>query len=177
MPDQDGDNVADSIDNCPTRSNPDQKNTDGDHFGDACDEDDDNDGSIDFFDRCPGKDDRLDRDRDRIPDGCDPFPSIPTGMNSAYRAKVDQISSTLQRINWPGCCANIVSELRAAFSYFTNRDVADDAAGCAGFNNVIQQLRQLEQSIPGDEASQNRHAKQSIQAVQSLQASLRCTSR
>lgn len=36
--DTDGDGVADSSDNCPTVSNPLQGNTDGDTFGDACDD-------------------------------------------------------------------------------------------------------------------------------------------
>lgn len=35
--DRDGDNVPDVHDNCPWKANPDQKNTDGDMFGDACD--------------------------------------------------------------------------------------------------------------------------------------------
>ena len=37
LPDSDGDGVADSADNCPTVSNPDQKDTDGDGVGNACD--------------------------------------------------------------------------------------------------------------------------------------------
>ncbi len=36
-PDQDGDGVLDSVDNCPTVANPTQVNTDGDALGDACD--------------------------------------------------------------------------------------------------------------------------------------------
>ena len=51
--DSDGDGVPDSIDNCPTIANPDQRNTDGDAKGDACDEDDDNDGVPDDRDAFP----------------------------------------------------------------------------------------------------------------------------
>ncbi len=36
LPDSDGDGIADSVDNCPTVSNPDQSDTDGDGQGDAC---------------------------------------------------------------------------------------------------------------------------------------------
>ena len=36
-PDTDGDGIPDSIDNCPTVANPDQRDTDGDGIGDACD--------------------------------------------------------------------------------------------------------------------------------------------
>lgn len=45
--DSDGDGVPDSSDNCPTVSNADQANFDGDSMGDACDIDDDNDGLVD----------------------------------------------------------------------------------------------------------------------------------
>ena len=51
--DDDGDNIANEIDNCPQHANADQLNTDGDSLGNECDPDDDNDG---------------------IPDGEDPYP-------------------------------------------------------------------------------------------------------
>ena len=37
LPDSDGDGIADSLDNCPTVSNPEQTDTDGDGQGNACD--------------------------------------------------------------------------------------------------------------------------------------------
>ncbi len=43
-PDTDKDGVPDSKDNCDSTSNKDQKDTDKDKKGDACDTDDDNDG-------------------------------------------------------------------------------------------------------------------------------------
>ena len=51
--DSDGDGVGDPIDNCSTVFNPSQADYDGDAMGDACDDDDDNDGVIDEKDRNP----------------------------------------------------------------------------------------------------------------------------
>lgn len=48
-PDTDSDGIIDSQDNCPDVPNNDQLNTDGDSEGDACDNDDDNDGLTDAF--------------------------------------------------------------------------------------------------------------------------------
>ena len=42
--DTDNDGIADGADNCPSFANPAQTDTDGDSSGDACDDDDDNDG-------------------------------------------------------------------------------------------------------------------------------------
>ncbi|MFA5904205.1 MAG: prenyltransferase/squalene oxidase repeat-containing protein, partial [Desulfobacula sp.] len=47
--DTDGDGVPDILDNCPGVANADQKNADGDNLGDACDNDDDNDGLPDTY--------------------------------------------------------------------------------------------------------------------------------
>jgi hypothetical protein len=73
--DTDGDGVDDSHDNCPTVANPDQKDTDGDGIGDACDKDIDNDGILNGQDNCPtvANRDQHDDDGDGIGDACDPY--------------------------------------------------------------------------------------------------------
>jgi hypothetical protein len=80
-------------DNCPSISNANQLNTDGDSQGDACDSDDDNDGIADGSDNCPlnvnvdqlntdgdsqGNVCDVDDDNDGIPDASDNFPLDPT---------------------------------------------------------------------------------------------------
>lgn len=69
---EDGDNVPPATDNCPTVHNPDQKDTDGDGIGDACD-DGDTDGILDIADNCPlvRNPDQSDRDNDGVGDACD----------------------------------------------------------------------------------------------------------
>jgi hypothetical protein len=52
MPDYDGDNIG-TEDNCPDVFNPDQSDYNANGLGDACDEDDDSDGVLDFNDLCP----------------------------------------------------------------------------------------------------------------------------
>ena len=74
LPDCDADGVGDAEDNCPTIANDQSKNIDGDDMGDACDEDDDNDGVKDNKpDNCPtiANDNQLDTDRDGMGDACD----------------------------------------------------------------------------------------------------------
>ena len=80
--DDDSDGVANPIDNCPQVSNSDQKDSDGDGFGDVCDNcvgdggaqvDSDNDGIGDACDNCPmvANTNQLDSDKDGIGDACD----------------------------------------------------------------------------------------------------------
>ncbi len=72
--DTDKDGIIDSLDNCPTIFNPDQKDTDNDGMGDACDPDDDNDGVLDVNDNCPlvVNPNQKDNDLDGLGDVCDP---------------------------------------------------------------------------------------------------------
>jgi len=72
-PDDDGDGIKDSVDNCPLISNPSQANKDKDNLGDSCDPDDDNDGITDNQDNCPylNNPGQADQDGDGIGDVCE----------------------------------------------------------------------------------------------------------
>ena len=73
--DSDRDGVANAVDNCPDIPNPDQANTDGDLFGDACDSPSmDNDGDAGTTGGEP-----VDTDGDFIYDDEDNCPSVPNG--------------------------------------------------------------------------------------------------
>ena len=80
-PDEDGDGIADSDDNCPAIANADQADSDTDGLGNVCDPtpngDDDADGVDDMTDNCPGlaNPDQTDTDGDRLGDACDPTPN------------------------------------------------------------------------------------------------------
>ena len=78
-PDKDGDGVPDSKDNCPNKANKDQKDSDKDGVGDACEPpppDKDGDGVPDSKDNCPGKanKDQKDSNKNGIGDACEPPP-------------------------------------------------------------------------------------------------------
>jgi len=72
--DTDGDGVTDTTDNCPDVANANQRDTDADGEGDACDGDDDADQVPDEDDNCPliANPSQLDTDGDRLGDACDP---------------------------------------------------------------------------------------------------------
>ena len=74
--DSDSDGVVDGSDNCPSTSNANQANNDGDSQGDVCDTDDDNDTVVDTTDNCDfnANTNQLDSDNDGLGDVCDGTP-------------------------------------------------------------------------------------------------------
>ena len=90
--DTDGDDICDEFDNCPRIPNPDQRDSDGNGIGDACDRpvdpcfdlggDFDNDGICDQLDPCVVTGSVVsDIDQDGVPDECD---ICPTEYNPGY---------------------------------------------------------------------------------------------
>ena len=76
--DTDGDGVPDDVDVCPLVFDPGQENFDGDSAGDACDDDDDNDGMFDGEEFLNGTDPLdPDTDDDGVLDGQDVCPTVP----------------------------------------------------------------------------------------------------
>ena len=108
--DHDSDGLTDGSDNCPRVANPEQTDTDGDLYGDACDDDDDGDAIGDDWDDCsPGETgwvsapntdhdsdgcrdatEDFDDDEDGILDHYDQCPEGPVGWTSTIENDEDQ---------------------------------------------------------------------------------------
>ena len=80
--DTDKDNIWNSSDNCPNLTNQDQRDTDGDKIGNACDTDDDGDSVSDASDNCPlvSNIDQLNSDGDSLGNACDNCPLVTNAL-------------------------------------------------------------------------------------------------
>lgn len=133
-PDSDGDGIPNSADNCLNVVNPSQTDTDADNFGNACDPDYNNDGTVDFLDlgiikqAFFGSDPNIDLNDDGIVDFLDlgiikSFffqPPGPSGTTSA--SALVAVESSTGHVNTPPV---IVAPLALATA--RNRAISIDA--------------------------------------------------
>ncbi len=111
--DQDSDGLIDGQDNCPRVPNPDQLDTDGDLYGDSCDDDDDGDSVADDWDDCsPGEMDWIsspftDHDGDGCRDLTEDFDDDEDGIFDYYdvcsKGPVGWVSTLENDENQDGC--------------------------------------------------------------------------
>lgn len=113
-PDLDIDGIADVNDNCPNTANADQRDTDGDKVGDACDDDDDNDGLTDSQETVHGTNPlAADTDADGRNDGVE----VAAGTSPTNRLDPDFRASAITastdgkgiQINWTAPFGSLAS--------------------------------------------------------------------
>ena len=111
--DHDNDGLTDGADNCPRVANPEQIDTDGDLYGDACDDDDDGDSISDDWDDCsPGEigwnsAPNTDHDSDGCRDETEDFDDDEDGIFDQYdncsKGPVGWVSTIENDENQDGC--------------------------------------------------------------------------
>ncbi|MBN2358106.1 MAG: thrombospondin type 3 repeat-containing protein [Deltaproteobacteria bacterium] len=117
--DQDRDGIRNSHDNCPLVANAGQENTDGDAFGDVCDDDDDDDGFVDANDCAPTDALRTgyhDPDCDGVPDPgwCALGSMVYHSESNLYWCTMDGPMSWADAVS---ACQNLGDGARVAYTY------------------------------------------------------------
>ena len=134
--DEDGDGVADDIDNCPANSNPDQADGNLDGVGDACQvADQDEDGIADGSDNCPTiyNPEQIDTDENGVGDDCSNLtPDVETGGAAAVKATTATIEGT---VNPEGSATSYYFEYGTTTAYGSKTPLFPKAVG-AGFSTV-----------------------------------------
>lgn len=134
--DEDGDGVADGLDNCPANSNPDQADGNLDGVGDACQmADQDEDGVEDASDNCPTiyNPEQTDTNKDGVGDDCSNLsPEVETGGATAVKATSATIEGT---VDPEGSATSYYFEYGTTTAYGTKVPLSPKAVG-SGFNTV-----------------------------------------
>jgi outer membrane protein assembly factor BamB len=138
-PDDDADGVFNNADNCPNVANPDQKDTDSDNIGDACNNaiDADNDEWADTLDNCPVISNRFQEntDRDSFGDVCDPYPLNADNIGACL-ADVDDLNISRNLLELENnMLTQLVENLKSKLVDSDNDGVLDQYDSCP--NSVV----------------------------------------
>lgn len=119
--DDDRDGIVNELDNCPSVANADQTNSDDDAYGNACDDDDDNDGITDDVENELGSNPLLtDSDMDNFEDADDVYPSDPGRHADDFSAPED--TDIVQNI-----IRNVVDRIQESDEIEERRDSTDSS--------------------------------------------------
>ena len=142
-PDKDGDGVPDSKDNCPNKANKDQKDSDKDGIGDACEEpppDGDGDGVPDAVDNCPGtaNADQKDSNEDGYGDACQPAEDA--GATDAYDSPVDGGGQAADGSAWTDSAPDNGLDEGPSDSAAGHADSGADGAGAGPLDTALDPI-------------------------------------